>query len=184
MELTMAANEVKNYNPVARALHWLSAIVVIGMFAVGLWMVDLTYYSQWYKTAPDWHRSVGILLALVTVFRLVWKHLTTAPKVEGNQFEKVGAKVGHLAMYIALFVIFASGYLISTSDGRGIDVFNWFTVPGMGELFPNQSDIAGEVHFYAAWFVILAAAGHALAALKHHFINKDNTLRKMLGVSK
>ncbi|WP_112478024.1 cytochrome b [Vibrio variabilis] len=180
----MAVKEVKNYNPVARALHWLSAILVIGMFAIGLWMVDLTYYSQWYKTAPDWHRSVGILLALATVFRLVWKHITVAPKVEGNKFEKVGSKVGHIAMYVALFVIFASGYLISTSDGRGIDVFNWFTVPGLGELFPNQSDIAGEVHFYAAWFVILAAAGHALAALKHHFINKDNTLRKMLGVSK
>ncbi len=89
----MAVKEVKNYNPVARALHWLSAIVVIGMFAVGLWMVDLTYYSQWYKTAPDWHRSVGILLAMVTVFRLVWKHVTVAPQVEGNQFEKVGAKL-------------------------------------------------------------------------------------------
>ncbi|GAL32333.1 cytochrome B561 [Vibrio maritimus] len=102
----MAVKEVKNYNPVARALHWLSAIVVIGMFAVGLWMVDLTYYSQWYKTAPDWHRSVGILLAMATVFRLVWKHITVAPQVEGNQFEKVGAKVGHIAMYVALFCHF------------------------------------------------------------------------------
>ncbi|WP_234497852.1 cytochrome b [Vibrio maritimus] len=182
--MTMAVKEVKNYNPIARALHWISAIVVIGMFAVGLWMVDLTYYSEWYKTAPHWHRSIGILLAGLTIFRLVWKHVTAAPKVEGNQFEKVGAKVGHIAMYVALIVIFVSGYLISTSDGRGIEVFDWFTVPGLGEFFPNQSDIAGEVHFYAAWFVILAAGGHALAALKHHFINKDNTLRKMLGVSK
>lgn len=183
-ELVMTGNEVKNYNPIARALHWLSAIVIIGMFAVGLWMVDLTYYSEWYKTAPHWHKSIGILLAGLTVFRLLWKSVTATPKIEGHAIEQLGAKVGHLLMYLALVVIFVSGYLISTSDGRGIEVFDWFTVPGAGELFANQSDIAGEVHFYAAWFVIIAAAGHALAALKHHFINKDNTLRKMLGVSK
>ena len=52
-------SEVKNYNLVARGVHWVSAIVIIGMFAVGLWMVDLTYYSEWYKTAPHWHKSVG-----------------------------------------------------------------------------------------------------------------------------
>ncbi|SEG02558.1 cytochrome b561 [Vibrio hangzhouensis] len=183
-EKTMAKAEVKNYNLVSRALHWLSALVIIGMFAVGLWMVDLTYYSEWYKTAPHWHKSIGILLAAVTVFRLLWKHVTPSPAVEGHPIEKLGAKFGHLLMYVVLIVIFVSGYLISTSDGRGIEVFDWFTVPGAGELFANQSDIAGEVHFYAAWFVILTAAGHALAALKHHFINKDNTLRKMLGVSK
>ncbi|MGF1748337.1 cytochrome b [Vibrio cionasavignyae] len=184
MEQKMATTSVQNYNSVSMALHWLSALVIIGMFAVGLWMVDLTYYSEWYKTAPHWHKSVGILLAVVTVFRLIWKQMTPTPNAEGSPIEKIGAKVGHLMMYIALFVIFISGYLISTSDGRGIDVFEWFTVPALGELFANQSDIAGEVHFYAAWFVILAAAGHAIAALKHHFINKDNTLRKMLGVSK
>lgn len=87
-------------------------------------------------------------------------------------------------MYLLLVTIFVSGYLISTSDGRGIEVFNWFTVPGAGELFPGQSDIAGEIHFYAAWAVILIAGLHAIAALKHHFIDKDNTLRKMLGASK
>lgn len=180
----MSGNEVKNYNLITRSLHWLSAVVIIGMFAVGLWMVDLTYYSKWYQTAPHWHKSVGILLAALTLFRFVWKSTTATPSAEGHPIEQLGAKVGHLLMYVALVVIFVSGYLISTSDGRGIEVFDWFTVPGAGELFANQSDIAGEVHFYAAWFVIIAAAGHALAALKHHFVNKDNTLRKMLGVSK
>ncbi|NVJ58050.1 MAG: cytochrome b [Vibrionaceae bacterium] len=176
--------EVKNYNPIARAIHWLSAVVVIGMFGVGLWMVDLSYYSEWYRTAPHWHKSIGILLAILTIFRIVWKHVTPSPKIEGQPYEVTGAKIAHILMYLLLVALFVSGYLISTEDGRGIDVFTWFTVPGAGAFFEGQADLAGEIHFYVAWALILIAAAHALAALKHHFINKDNTLRKMIGASK
>jgi cytochrome b561 len=177
-------SEVKNYNLVARGVHWVSALVIIGLFAVGLWMVDLSYYSEWYRTAPHWHKSIGLLLAGLTLFRLFWKIVTASPKVEGAAYEVIGAKLAHLGMYAILLALFASGYLISTEDGRGIDVFTWFTVPGLGALFENQADIAGQVHFYAAWALIIIAAVHAIAALKHHFINKDNTLRKMIGASK
>jgi cytochrome b561 len=110
--------------------------------------------------------------------------MSASPKPEGKPYEVIVAKFAHTLMYFLLITIFVSGYLISTSDGRGIEVFNWFTVPGAGELFPNQSDLAGAIHFYTAWAVILIAGLHALAALKHHFIDKDNTLRKMLGASK
>ncbi len=175
---------VNNYNVVARGLHWLSAIVIVAMFAVGLWMVDLSYYSEWYRTAPHWHKSIGILLASITLFRLLWKIVTASPKIEGKPWEIVGAKLVHRLMYLLLFTLFASGYLISTEDGRSIDVFNWFSVPGMGALFEGQADISGEVHFYAAWALIILAGVHALAAVKHHIIDKDNTLRKMIGASK
>jgi cytochrome b561 len=79
-----------------------------------------------------------------------------------------------------IIALFASGYLISTADGRSIDVFNWFSVPAMGEFFENQEDIAGDAHFYIAWSVIVLAIIHALAALKHHFISNDDTLKQML----
>lgn len=174
-------SDVKNYNPVARAIHWLSAIVVIAMFGVGLWMVDLSYYSQWYKTAPHWHKSVGLLLAGLTIFRFVWKLVTPSPRTEGSTLEIIGAKLAHMAMYVLLIVLFVSGYLISTEDGRAIDVFNWFSVPALGALFENQADISGQIHFYTAWALIILAAVHAIAALKHHLIYKDNTLKKMLG---
>ncbi|EOD81146.1 Cytochrome B561 [Grimontia indica] len=169
------------YNAVLRAIHWLTALVVIGLFAVGLWMVDLTYYSTWYKTAPYWHKSIGILLLGLTVFRLVWRTIKGTPQIVGNRLERAGAHAAHHLIYVLLFVIFASGYLISTSDGRAIEVFNWFEVPALGELFPDQSDIAGAIHYYAAFTLIGLAVLHAAAALKHHYIDKDNTLRKMIG---
>ncbi|KDM90798.1 cytochrome b [Photobacterium galatheae] len=174
--------EVTHYDWVSITLHWLSAVVIIGLFAVGLWMVDLNYYSSWYTTAPHWHKSIGLCLMAATLFRLLWKRMKKQPAINGSDFEKISAKLAHAVIYILLFGLFISGYLISTSDGRGIDVFNWLTVPSMGELFPDQSDIAGAIHEYLAYTLIGLAVLHAAAAIKHHFINKDNTLKKMLGV--
>ncbi len=175
------SSTVRHYNFVSRMLHWLSALTVFGLFGVGLWMVDLSYYSEWYKTAPEWHKSIGLILAAATIVRLLWKAVTAGPEIEGTRFEIKAAKLAHHTLYLLLFGLFVSGYLISTSDGRGIEIFGWITLPGMGELFANQSDIAGEIHYYCGWALIVFSAIHALAALKHHFIDKDNTLKKMLG---
>ena len=164
------------------AIHWISALTLIGMFASGLWMVDLTYYSDWYKTAPHWHKSAGLLLLAVTVLRLLMRIFSRRPPVHGNTIERRLSKLGHIALYALLLLLFTSGYLISTADGRAIDVFNWFSVPALGELIENQEDIAGDIHFYLAWTLIIVAVGHAIAALKHHFINKDDTLKQMLSL--
>ncbi|NLS13429.1 cytochrome b [Vibrio sp. SM6] len=180
----MQQDNPHHYHGIAKSLHWLSALAVFSLFGLGLWMMDLSYYSQWYQIAPNWHRSIGILLAIATLMRLVCKWMLPSPAIEGALFEKRLAISAHHLMYLLLGVMFVSGYLISTSDGRPIQVFNWFSVPSLGELFDNQSDIAGAIHFYAAWSLIGLASLHALAALKHHFINKDNTLRKMTGVLK
>ena len=177
--LNMKSSIVK-YNKLAKSLHWVSAILILGLFAAGFWMVDLTYYSEWYQKAPHWHKSVGLILFIITLFRLFWKFISTSPGLLGSKFEKKAAVAAHHLLYTLLFTLFISGYLISTADGRGIEIFNWFTVPGFGSFIENQEDLAGLVHEYVAYTLIGLAALHALAALKHHFINKDNTLKKML----
>lgn len=168
------------YNKLAKLLHWTSAILIIGLFAAGFWMVGLDYYSEWYNTAPHWHKSVGLIFFTLTLFRLFWKFISISPGLIGSPFEKKTASAAHYLLYILLFTLFISGYLISTADGRGIETFNWFTVPGLGSFIENQEDLAGLVHEYVAYTLIGLASLHALAALKHHFINKDNTLKKML----
>lgn len=168
------------YNKLAKTLHWTSALLVIGLFAAGYWMVDLTYYSEWYKTAPHWHKSVGLCLFAVTTLRLLWKFFSTSPAIEGTAFEKKAASAAHHLIYVLMFTLFLSGYLISTADGRGIEIFDWFELPGFGSFIENQEDLAGLVHEYVAYTLIGLASLHALAALKHHFIDKDNTLKKML----
>jgi len=94
---------------------------------------------------------------------------------------RLGSKLGHLALYAGLFALMISGYLISTADGRGIEVFGLFEVPATLTTIPDQEDVAGVVHEYLAWGLVIFAGLHALAALKHHFIDRDATLVRMLG---
>lgn len=169
----------EHYSILAILLHWVTAIVVFALFAVGYWMVDLNYYSEWYRTAPYWHKSVGLLLALLTIARCLYKLQSSVPKPLGSKFEALAAKSAHLMLYLLLFCLFISGYLISTADGRGIDIFNWVTIPSAGELINDQEDVAGLVHEYTAYVLMGLVVIHALAALKHHFIDKDATLRRM-----
>ncbi|MCJ8319005.1 MAG: cytochrome b [Colwellia sp.] len=176
-------NTDNHYGWITITLHWLIAIIIIGLFSLGYWMVDLGYYDPWYKQGPDIHRSIGIILFALMVFRLFWKAIQTKPKPLDNhsKFERVAGSLVHRLLYLFVFVIMISGYLISTADGRAIEVFQWFSVPSIGELFTDQEDIAGLVHQYLAYAMIGLVSMHAIAALKHHFIDKDKTLTRMLG---
>lgn len=176
----MFKNTQSSYGWLAIGFHWLSAMLVFGMFAVGLWMVELDFYNPWYKDAPHYHKSMGVLLAILIILRVIFKASQTSPQMLGKTWEQKTAKFVHFMLYFGLFSLFLSGYLISTADGRGIDIFNWATLPSLGEWFANQEDIAGDIHEWLAYSLIALVSLHALAALKHHFINKDKTLIRII----
>lgn len=176
----MLKNNIHSYGWLTIILHWLSAISILGMFALGLWMVDLNYYNVWYTDAPHYHKSIGLILAALIACRLIWKFRQIKPHGIGKPWEKAAAKIMHMMLYVGLLSLFLTGYLISTADGRGIDIFNWMTVPSLGEWFDNQEDIAGDVHEWLAYILMALVAVHVVAALKHHFINKDATLIRII----
>jgi cytochrome b561 len=177
----MFRNTSKRYGLVPILIHWLSALIVFGLFALGWWMLTLTYYDQWYRLGPWWHKSFGICLLILTVLRVLWVMANPKPAALGNRIEVIGAKLGHALLYLLLFTVMISGYLISTADGSSISVFDLFSVPATLTDLPSQEDIAGEVHWYSALALVILAGGHGLAALKHHFINQDTTLVRMFG---
>lgn len=179
----MLRNTIETYGLVAVALHWLVAAVVIGQFALGLWMVDLTYYSEWYRTAPAIHKGVGMLLLIAVLLRIGWRLLGPhpAPLASHGRLERSLGKLVHIALYVLLLTVMISGYLISTADGRPIDVFGLFSVPATVTSLPQQADTAGDVHLVLAIALLSLAGVHALAALKHHFLDRDRTLLRMLG---
>jgi cytochrome b561 len=176
-------NTRDTYGLAAVAMHWLVAVTVVGLFALGLWMVELTYYDDWYRTAPAIHKAIGVLLFGVVLLRLAWRALGPRPTVLASHsaLERRAAGIAHALLYLLLFGVMLSGYLISTADGRPIDVFGLFQVPAVISDLPSQADIAGTVHLYLAITLVSVAAVHALAALKHHFIDRDPTLLRMLG---
>ncbi len=179
----MLRNTENNYGIVAKTLHWLVAMVVVAMFALGLWMVELTYYDELYKTAPWIHKSIGVSLFAVMLLRFAWRVTNPKPSPEpGSALEHRIAAIVHALLYVLLFAIMIAGYLISTADGRAVEVFGLFSVPATITGIEEQEDIAGEIHFILAVALMVLASVHALAALKHHFINHDRTLKRMLGV--
>ncbi len=183
--MTRLLNDATSYGLLSILIHWLSAAVIFGMFCLGLWMVDLDYYSNWYNRAPSIHKSIGILFALLFVLRLIVRIVSPLPRaIAGTSgWETIAARIVHRLFYILISCLVVAGYLISTADGRPVSVFGWFEVPATITSIPNQEDVAGEIHWYLAVGVLSLAGAHGLAALKHHFIDRDATLRRMLGRS-
>jgi len=176
-------NTQNSYGWLAIGIHWLMALLVFGMFGLGVWMRTLGYYDSWYHAAPELHKSVGVLLLMLLLFRWVWRLSNIRPHLMGEIWEQVVALMVHRLHYIILFALMFTGYLIPTAEGVGIDVFAWFTVPALFSLDKETTDLIGLMHRYLGWSAIVLAGLHGAAAMKHHIIDKDHTLRRMLGLS-
>ena len=176
-------NDTNAWGAVTIIFHWVSAAAVAGLFALGLWMVALGYYSAWYYRAPHIHKGVGLLLFGLTIVRLAWRlsHPSPAPPDGHTRMEITAARAVHAMLYLLLFAVMVSGYLISTADGRPVSVFGWVEVPALWHGQQDQADAAGRLHLILAVVLIATALLHALAALKHHIFDKDTTLKRMLG---
>ncbi|MDQ6970286.1 MAG: cytochrome b [Mariprofundus sp.] len=178
----MLRNTPTSYGLLSMLLHWSMAIVVFGMFGLGLWMVELNYYDRWYHDAPYIHKGMGMLLLMLLLCRISWRLMNVRPDLMGEAWERVIALAVHRLHYVLLFGLTITGYLIPTAEGVGIDVFGWFTVPALFTFSKAAADLFGLLHLYLAWAVMVLAAAHSAAALKHHFVDEDTTLLRMLGI--
>lgn len=175
-------NILNTWGHTSKIFHWVTVFIIIGMFTSGLWMTGLTYYSDWYKTAPFIHKSVGVFLLILTILRAMWrlKQGMVEPLKIHTKVEQRMAHGVHILLYTFIFLIIVSGYLMSTADGRSVNVFNLFSLPSLPFSWVGQGDVASELHEIFAFCVIGLASMHGLAALKHHFIDKDDTLNRMI----
>ncbi len=176
-------NTRQGYGLFARSLHWGMAVVIFAMFALGLWMRTLDYYSPWYRSAPDLHKSIGILLLITLFVRVIWRFINIHP--DDSYLQPVERSLSHIVhggFYFLLFVHMGAGYLISTVDGRAISVFGWFEIPSLYEQKGLEEQV-GLLHEYLSYSLMALVALHIMAALKHHFIDGDPTLRRMLFAS-
>lgn len=176
-------NSKTRYGLVAIALHWLVAVTVFAMFGLGLWLSELTLYHPWYHRAPALHKSIGLLLFGVMLLRLGWGVMNPhpAPLPSHTRFAQRAAPWVHRLLYLLLFTTMLFGYLIASADGRAVELFSGFAVPATLISIPAQEDVAGALHEVMAFTLIAVALLHAAAALKHHLIDRDTTLRRMLG---
>ncbi len=172
-------NDPQGYGLVAIALHWLMALAIAVVYVLGTIIVDMDYDDPWYRTGPELHLGLGALTGILLAVRLGWRLANPRPVPYGQDWERRVARWVHRGFYVLIAAVVVSGYLVTTADGKPLSVFDWLEIPAWIHGYPNQEDLAGEFHEWLADALVGLTALHALAALKHHFIDRDPTLRRM-----
>lgn len=174
----------RRYDGLSVLLHWTIAIFTIGLFASGIWMVELGYYDNWYYEAPWWHKGIGVLTIMLVAIRWLWQRVRISPPriLSIPDWQYYTALLVHGLMNLSILILFLSGYLIVTAKGDPLAVFDWFSIPALLTDQQGWSDWMGAVHRWVGWLLIILASLHALAALKHHFLDRDGTLKRMLAI--
>lgn len=177
-----AVNSRATYGWVAVLLHWLLALWLLALFALGWWMVELDYYSAWYQRAPWWHKGLGVLATLLMLLRYIWRLANPLPEHEPGipAYQASLALWGQRLFYVLVFALALSGYLMVTARGESLSVLDWFALPATLSV-AQQEDVAGWAHKYLAWGFMVMVLLHTVAALRHHFVVGDKTLLKILG---
>lgn len=177
----MLSNTPSRYGLLTRSLHWTLAILTMGLIAMGWWMMDLGYYDAWYYASRQWHETLGLVVWLLGLAFAVWHLFSRPPKsLTTKPLEAWAARIAHKLLYLALLTLPVAGYLIETADGSPLVLFDAITLPALGKL-GEQGRLAAEwVHAVGAYSLLAIAAVHAAGALKHHFIDRDRTLMRML----
>lgn len=175
-------NSTEDYGVATRVLHWSVALIIIALVPLGWWMVGLSYYDAWYHDALELHKALGMIVLVLGVAKVGW-YLGNAKVAFADDlkaWERAAARLVHWAFLLLMVLFPATGYLISTSAGDGISMFGWFDVPALVSKNDRIRDIAIDIHYYFAYAAGALVCVHAGAALKHQFVDRDGTLRKML----
>jgi cytochrome b561 len=182
----MASTESVSYSSVAKFLHWLMALGIIFMLALG-WCLGLFEGSAKFA-AIQLHKSIGITILLLSFMRLGWRLLYTPPPlpVTMPKWEQCAAHFGHFLLYAAMIGMPLSGWIMVSASRRNIPtilygLIPWPSFPGVADS-PNKAMIDGitdNIHYYLAFIFAALIVGHAAAAWRHHLFVRDDVLLRM-----
>lgn len=172
-------NTENHFGIIAILLHWLMAVLLIGLLALGIYMVNLPISLQKLKMY-GWHKEYGLLALALAMSRIVWRWVNVIPQLSLPMFERLAARSVHYAFYVFMFAMPITGWLITSAAGLPVSFFGLFVLPNL--ISPNDEwrVLFQEVHKWIGYGLIATIVLHASAALKHHFINKDDILQRMI----
>jgi cytochrome b561 len=170
-----------HYTPLAKSLHWLMALMIFGLLALGFYMSDLPLSPEKLQLY-SWHKWAGVTVFVLVWLRLAWRITHRPPALPGTlpPLMQLGAHAGHLMLYALMIAIPLSGWLMSSAKGFQTV---WFGVLPIPDLIGKDKELGrslAELHEAMNIALLLLIIGHALAAAFHHFVHKDDTLRRML----
>ncbi|WP_410012344.1 cytochrome b [Sodalis sp. C49] len=184
MSTTPSASEKtpsRRYDKWTITLHWATALIVIFLFASSQIWEQLERGTPWRKGLQSLHISFGIMLAALIVARLIWRGTAgkRLPAASSSLWLHRIAKLTHWALYLLLIGQVTLGFLFRWAQGEPFLFFGLFPVPDIFGVDPMLRRTFGMLHFYTAWTIIILAGLHACAALFHHYVLRDDTLKRM-----
>jgi cytochrome b561 len=176
-------NDASRYGAVAQLFHWAVAVLIIVQFVLARRADALPLGPAKIQVLAQ-HKSVGITILGLMLLRLLWRWINVVPPEPPNvpAWQRIAARISHVALYVLLLVTPVVGWLMSSARNFPVSWFGLLTLPDF--IAPNKAayELLHKTHELLAQTLFWLALLHIAAALKHHFIDKDNVLRRMLPV--
>lgn len=177
-------NTRERYGAMAIALHWIMAINLVALIVMGLYMVGLpdAGFDKVKITLILYHKELGLAALLIATIRLAWRMRNDLPTLVSTlpYWQKVTARFVHLAFYGLMFALPISGLLMSSAAAIPVSAFGMVDIP---DLVAPSEDLFRrmiQVHRWLGYGLLVLIGVHAGAALMHHFVKRDDTLKKMV----
>jgi cytochrome b561 len=179
------------YGTGAMIFHWAIAALLITNIALGLYFADLPHSDPWKFELTQWHKSIGLTVLVLSIFRLLWRLSHPVPPLPADLHPVVraAARVSHYLFYFLIVAIPLSGWIMVSASPLGLPThfFHLFSLPNLWFMadLPRAQKVAlhdplESVHNVLAWSAIVLIPLHIAAALYHQFIRRDDVLRRML----
>lgn len=172
----------QRYTRTAIALHWLIALLIIAAFFLGLTMVDIPGFTPTKLKYFSWHKWLGVTVLGLAAIRLLWRLRNAPPPALTSipHWQQLTAEGVHHLLYLLMFAVPVSGYLYSYAAGVPVVYLGLFQMPAIIGPNPELKPLLKTVHYVLTMSMAGVVVAHALAALKHHFFERDDTLKRML----
>jgi cytochrome b561 len=175
----------ERYTVVAQALHWLVAGLIVTQFVLAISADDLPLGAHKLALLAR-HKSFGMTVLMLAALRLLWRLKNSPPELPAGmtRLERMLARGTHVAFYVLLFAMPMTGWLMSSAKNYSVSWFGLFTWPNLIGKNETAFDLLRSTHHILGDILFAIAVLHILAALKHHFWNKDDVLLRMLPFTK
>ncbi|MFC3909277.1 cytochrome b [Legionella dresdenensis] len=173
--------EMTSYTKGSKFFHWFIAIIIIFMLPISFFLSDVP--EQYIGMAFTVHKSLGITVLFAMLLRVLWiiRYGRPALPVHMPKWEKILAHTVQGSLYLFVILMPLCGWIMATAEGYIPSYFGLFSLPFPGiPLDKELASFMNQAHTIIAWIILGLLVLHVAGALKHHFIDKDDVLRRML----
>jgi len=168
------------YTRTAITLHWVAALLIVAGFALGLWMTDLAISPLKFR-AYAYHKWIGITVFLIAIARLTWRASHPAPQpVVMPDWQQRAASATHVLLYVLMLIAPISGYVYSSATGVQVVYLGLFPLPDLVGKDKQLAAALKVVHVSLVFTLAALVVVHVAAAIKHHVVDRDGVLARML----